>query len=137
MSAVKELLRAESDGSISFGDYTLASKTKLNGFVHQGDEYYVKTYSESTHLEKNGMFVYDSVPGTAVTHFNVTGDGVKFYVDGDKDAQITVDLSAGEEYTIYINGKAEGRMTTNASGKLSISVELGDRETPAEVEIRS
>ena len=30
MAAVKELLRAEEDGTISFGDYTLADKTKLD-----------------------------------------------------------------------------------------------------------
>ena len=29
MAAVKELLRAETDGTLSFGDYTLDSKTKL------------------------------------------------------------------------------------------------------------
>lgn len=28
MAAVKELLRAENDGSLSFGDYTLSEKTK-------------------------------------------------------------------------------------------------------------
>ena len=28
MATVKELLRAENDGTLSFGDYTLASKTK-------------------------------------------------------------------------------------------------------------
>lgn len=134
MSAVKELLRAESDGSISFGDYTLDKKTKLPGFEHKGDEYYVKTYAESTHLEKNGMFVYDSVPGTAVTGFMVTESGAEFTVEGDKDAQITLELAAGETYTIYFNEKAVGQMTTNASGKLVISVELGD--APVFVQVR-
>ena len=134
MSAVKELLRAESDGSISFGDYTLAAKTKLPGFEHKGDQYYVKTYAESTHLEKNGMFVYDSVPGTAVTAFMVTEDGAKFTVEGDKDAQITLELAAKETYTIYYDEKAVGQMTTNGSGKLVISVALG--EAPVLVEVR-
>lgn len=134
MSAVKELLRAESDGSISFGDYTLASKTKLPGFQHQGDEYYVKTYAESTHLERNGMFVYDSVPGTSVHGFKVTEKGASFTVEGSADAQITLELAAGETYTVYVNEKAVGQMTTNGSGKLSISVELG--EAPAEVVVK-
>ena len=44
MAAVKELLRAEADGTLSFGDYTLESKTKLEGFEHQGDIYKVKTF---------------------------------------------------------------------------------------------
>lgn len=29
MAAVKELLRVEADGGLSFGDYTLDSRTKL------------------------------------------------------------------------------------------------------------
>ena len=33
MAAVKELIRAEADGSISFGDYELASKTKKQDFA--------------------------------------------------------------------------------------------------------
>ena len=32
MSGVKELLRSEADGSLSFGDHTLAAKTKLADF---------------------------------------------------------------------------------------------------------
>ena len=51
MAAVKELLRAEEDGTLSFGDYTLADKTKLDGFEFQGDLYKVKTFSEITKLE--------------------------------------------------------------------------------------
>ena len=66
MPAIKELLRAEADGRLSFGDYTLTSKAKMPDFEHQGDIYYVKTFQESTRLEKNCMFVYESVPGTAV-----------------------------------------------------------------------
>ena len=69
MAVVKELLRAESDGTLSFGDYTLASKTKLEDFEFQGNLYKVKTFAEITKLEKNGMFVYESVPGTAVENF--------------------------------------------------------------------
>ena len=45
MAAVKELLRAEADGALGFGDYTLSSKTKLDGFEFQGDVYKVKTFS--------------------------------------------------------------------------------------------
>ena len=37
MAAVKELIRAEEDGSISFGDYELASKTKKQDFEYQGE----------------------------------------------------------------------------------------------------
>ena len=43
----------EENGTISFGDYTLASKTKVEGFEFQGDLYKVKTFNEITKLEKN------------------------------------------------------------------------------------
>lgn len=133
MAVVKELLRAEENGSISFGDYTLAEKTKLKNFEHKGDSYYVKTYTESTHLEKNEMFVYDSVPGTAVNGFMATDNGVAFSVEGDKDAQITLELAAETTYMVYFNDKAVDQVVTNAAGKLSMSVELG--EAPVAVKI--
>ena len=72
MTVVKELIRSELDGTLSFGDYTLDTKTKKDGFEFQGDIYKVKTFKEITKLEKNGMFVYESVPGTAVEHFEVS-----------------------------------------------------------------
>lgn len=134
MSVVKELLRAEADGTVSFGDYTLEKKAKLPDFEHKGDIYYVKTYAESTRLEKNGMFVYESVPGTAVTEFQVREDGVRFCVEGAQDAQVTLELAEETEYMIYVDDKATGKMTTNKSGKLSFSVELGDK--PVEVKIQ-
>ena len=77
MAVVKELLRAELDGTLSFGDYTLGAKTKLDGFEFQGDLYKVKTFAEITKLEKNGMFVYESVPGTAVENFKASDDMVE------------------------------------------------------------
>ena len=59
MAAVSELIRKESDGTISFGDYTLRAKSKLDNFEHCGDLYKVKTFKEITKLEKNGLFVYE------------------------------------------------------------------------------
>ena len=53
MAAVKELLRAENDGTLSFGDYTLAAKTKKDNFEFEGDIYKVKTFAEITKMEKN------------------------------------------------------------------------------------
>lgn len=63
MAVVSELIRCESDGTISFGDYSLETKSKLDNVSHQGDLYKVKTFKEITKLERNGMFVYESVPG--------------------------------------------------------------------------
>lgn len=124
MAAVKELLRVEADGTLSFGDYTLDSKTKLEDFEFQGDLYKVKTFAEITKLERNGMFLYESVPGTAVENLKVTEDTVAFKVSGNKDAQITLELEADTEYTVYIDDTNVGKMMTNLSGKLSVSTAL-------------
>lgn len=134
MSVIHELIRSESDGTISFGDYSLASKAKLENFAHAGDLYKVKTYREITKLERNGMFVYESVPGTAVTGFQATDEAVSFQVEGSEDAQITLELEAGTEYDIAINGAASGTMKTNLGGKLSVSVEMNGSE-PVTVKI--
>lgn len=91
MAIVKELLRTEEDGRLSFGDYTLASKTKLDNFEFEGDLYKVKTFSEITKLEKNGMFVYESVPGSAVENFKLT------------DTEVAFQISAPEEYSLHWN----------------------------------
>ena len=129
MAAVKDLLRAEADGTLSFGDYTLASKTKLDGFEFQGDLYKVKTFKEITKLEKNGMFVYESVPGTAVEHFKMTEDVLSFKVTGAEDAQFTVELEADSKYEVYMDDVSVDKMTTNLSGKLSISAELNENSS--------
>ena len=129
MTAVKELLRANEDGTISFGDYTLSFKTKKEGFEFEGDIYKVKTFSEITKLEKNGMFVYESVPGTAVEQFRAEESGVSFHVSGNEDAQFTLELEADSEYTVYLDDVNAGKMKTNLSGKLSVSTELQPDQT--------
>ena len=124
MTVVKELLRAESDGTLSFGDYTLGIKTKKDNYEFEGDIYKVKTFSEITKLEKNGMFVYESVPGSAVENFRETADEVSCSVSAQTDVQFTLELEPESEYEVLIDGAAAGTMKTNLSGKLSVSVEL-------------
>ena len=131
MAAVKELLRAETDGTLSFGDYTLDNKTKLDGFDFQGDIYKVKTFKEITKLEKNGMFVYESVPGTAVSHLKATENGMSFTVECPTDAQITVELEEETSYQVFVDDKEVGEMKTNLGGKLVLSVELDSTESAA------
>ena len=57
MAVVKELIRTEENGTISFGDYEKNQKSKVSDYPHQGDMYKVKTFKEITKLERNGMFV--------------------------------------------------------------------------------
>ncbi|MCR5755681.1 MAG: endosialidase, partial [Acetatifactor sp.] len=124
MAVVEELLRSERDGAISFGNHKLAKKAKVEDFKHGGDLLKVKTYNEITKLEKNGMFLYESVPGTSVIDFKETENGVEFTVEGDEDAQITVGMTDDTEYEVFVNDAAIGTMKTGLGGKLSLSVEL-------------
>ncbi|MBO6138258.1 MAG: endosialidase [Lachnospiraceae bacterium] len=133
MSAVQELIKNEENGALSFGNHTLAAKAKKEDFEHKGDLYKVKTFNEITKLEKNGLFVYESVPGTSVNDFEETADGITCLVEGDKDAQITLGLADDSEYEVFVGGNSVGRMKTNLGGKLSLSMEL---EGEGEVELK-
>lgn len=123
MAVVTELIKEE-NGALCFGNYELDSKTKFDGFEFKGDKYKVKTFNEITKLEKNGSFVYESVPGTAVHGFKAEENTVEFEVEGTEDSQITVELEAGQEYVTVIDGHSAGSVKTNLGGKLNISVEL-------------
>ena len=131
MAVISELLRSEEDGTISFGDYTLSTKAKLDNFEHQGDLYKVKTFAEITKLEKNGMFVYESVPGSTVENFKETETEVEFTVSAPEDVQFTLELEPESEYEVFIAGESAGKMGTNLSGKLSVSVELNADQSAA------
>jgi hypothetical protein len=124
MAAIKELLRAENDGTLSFGDYELNEKKKLADFEFKGNVYKVKTYKEITKLECNEMFVYESVPGTAVTGFCENDKGMSFGVEGVQDAQITLGVEEDTKYQVLLDGVNVGDIETNISGKLTFGVEL-------------
>ena len=119
-----ELIYVQDNGKLAFGDYTLAAKAKADGFEFGGDLYKVKTFQEITKLERNGMFVYESVPGTKVTGFLTEDRKVTFSVEGSDHTQITLDLEEEKEYRVLVDGINLGNMTTNIGGKLVISVDL-------------
>ena len=131
MSVVSKLIRTEADGTISFGNYELPAKSKKSDFEHDGDLYKVKTFKEITKLERNGMFVYESVPGTAVSHLKATENGMSFTVECPTDAQITVELEEETSYQVFVDDKEVGEMKTNLGGKLVLSVELDSTESAA------
>jgi len=126
MAVVEQLLCSENDGTISFGNHVLEEKAKLEDFNHGGDIYKVKTFKAMTKLEKNGMFLYESVPGTSVNHFQETEKGLEFFVQGDDEAQIIVGLEDNTEYEVFINDESVGIMNTGVSGKLNVSVDFTD-----------
>ena len=72
MAVISELIRTEENGKLSFGDYTLAAKAKLDSFEKDGDIYTTNwingvstltKYNEETgkiqrYEESVGMFGY-------------------------------------------------------------------------------
>ena len=91
MTVVEELIRVENENGLSFGDYTLNAKKKVSDFEFHGDMYKVKTYRDITKLEKNELFVYESVPGTSVFDFEETDVRTEFEVEGFEDTQMIAD----------------------------------------------
>ncbi|MGN0465019.1 MAG: endosialidase [Lachnospiraceae bacterium] len=126
MSVIQELIQTEENNTLSFGNYELAVKTKKADYEFEGDLYKIKTFKDITKLERNGLFVYESVPGTVVHNFAVTGRRVSFSVEALADAQITLELEPEKEYRVFINDTNIGKMKTNLGGKLNLSVELNE-----------
>jgi hypothetical protein len=124
----KTILRSMEDGTLEFGDHTSSHKDKVDDFEFEGDIYKVKTFHDMTKLEKNGMFVYESVPGSTVTEYHATATDVNFKVSSFEDIQITLELESNQEYEIFVNDRSVGVMLTNVSGKLTFSVELNPGE---------
>lgn len=135
MAVVSGLICKEADGTLGFGNYELSEKQKLNDFKFDGDLYKIKTFSEITKLEKNGMFAYESVPGTAVHNYKADGRNVSFTVEGPEDAEITLQVEEEKNYTVFVNGKEAGAQKSNLGGKITLSVELGDG-SEASVEVK-
>jgi len=129
MAAVDQLICEGEGGAINFGNHLLEAKKKLEDFSCFGDLYKVKTFQSMTKLEKNGMFLYESVPGTSVNGFKETDEGLSFLVEGNEDAQLTVGLKEDTEYEVFVAGESIGKMKTNLGGKLSLGVELSGSDT--------
>lgn len=124
MASIEGLIRVEDNGAISFGNYELETKQKIDNFEVDGDVYKLKTSKELTRLEKNGRLLYESIPGTMVYKFSLTEKELEFAVEGAEDAQITVELEMEQEYKIFVNNVQLGKMKSNLAGKLNISADF-------------
>ena len=124
MPIIKGLIKKEDNNTLSFGDYTLDTKTKISDFEFEGNIYKIKTFNEVTKLKKNGLLVYESEPGTVVHEFKETADLVEFSVEGPEDAQITLELEPEQAYEVFMDGNSIGEVNTNMGGKLMLSVSL-------------
>lgn len=131
MAVIKELIRSEVNGAVSFGNYKLDEKAKVDDYDHSGDLYKVKTFKTMTKLEKNGLFLYESVPGTSAINFIENENCVSFFVSGNGDTQITVGLEEDTEYEIFVEEESIAKAKTNMGGKLTFNLALNDGEEVA------
>ena len=134
MSVIKDLITVDGNNAISFGDYELDQTAKKSDFEVRGDRYKVKTFRESTRLERNDALVYESEPGTAVHDFVWNENGVSFCVECPNDCQVVLGLSDEATYRVLVDGRDTGMMDTGRGGKLVLSVEIGERGS-AKVEV--
>lgn len=133
MAVIEELIRLESDGSLSFGNYLMDTKKKVLDFEAQGDLYKVKTFKEITKLEKNGNLLFETVPGATVHSLSVNEKNVSFMLEGFEDTQVTMELEPDTVYRVLIDGTNVGSLKTNMSGKVNFSVELKGKAVAVDI----
>lgn len=124
MAVVQELIRLEENQSISFGNYLVNEKKKVIDFEVNGDLYKVKTYNEITKLEKNGKLVFESLPGTAVHHFDMKEKIVSFELEGEDDVSVTLELEGDKNYKIFIDDVQVDKVKSNLAGKVTFSADV-------------
>lgn len=123
MSVIEELIRIENDDTLSFGNYLLDSKKKVLDFELNGDIYKVKTFNEITKLEKNGILLFESVPGSTVHSLDNKNENLTFNIEGKEDVQVTVELETDQDYKLFIEEVFVGKVKSNLSGKINFSVD--------------
>lgn len=124
MAVINEIIRVNSDGTLSFGNYELSEKNKVLDFEVGGRLYKAKSFAEVTKLKRDGALVYESLPGTAVHDFKITDKEVNFKVEGLTTTQITLELQPEVEYKLIIDDVTVGNVRTTLAGKLSFSVDV-------------
>ena len=134
MAVVNEIIRAEADGTLSFGNYIVTEKQKLNDFKFGGHIYKVKTSNELTRFERDDKMLLETVPGTAIHNFKLVGENVEFFAEGNGNTQFTVGLEPETEYNIVICGELAGTSNSGISSKINFGAEL-DANTPCEIKI--
>lgn len=127
MAVITEIIRVNEDGSLSFGNYELTQKTKVLDFEVAGRFYKAKTFKEVTKLKRDGVLVYESLPGTAVHELVINDEGVSFKVEGIEATQITLELQPQTEYKIIIDEVIVDHIQTMVSGKINFSLEATDK----------
>lgn len=134
MAVIEELIRVEDNQTISFGNHLMETKKKVLDFEVDGNLYKVKTFNEITKLEKNGILLYESVPGTTVHYFAMDEKKTSFSVEGEDDAQITMELEPEKDYKIFIENVQVGKVKSSLAGKVTFSLDFGNGEQKVKIE---
>lgn len=134
MAIVKEGIRREVNNTISFGNYELSEKLKIENFELDGDLYKVRTHNLVTRFSKNGKLVLEAVPGAAVFEFKTDGEKTKFKAAGQGQTQFTLELEDDTNYDLSIDGIMIGTVKARFAGKLSFSASLNDE--PVEIKLK-
>lgn len=134
MAVIAEIIRLESDNTLSFGNYSVKEKQKVSDFEVAGDIYKVRTHNEVTRLSKNGKLLLETVPGASVHNLKVSEKLTSFLIEGFEDTQITLELEPETSYTIYVDDVNIGKEKSNLSGKISFSTELNSNIQKVKIE---
>ncbi len=134
MSVIQEIIRIEDNQTLSFGNYLANQKQKVNNFEQGGNQYNVKTYNQATRLERNGILLFEAVPGVTIHGFSLSENLVTFAAEGIGDTSVTLELEAEQSYQISIEGVQLGSMKSNLSGKINFSMELSEKPQSVTIE---
>jgi len=120
----RSLLHAHED-ALSFGDYTLQKKEKVEGFKLRDDTYNLKTHNEVTRLEKNSILLFEAVPGATVHNLAIQEHEISFSIEGLGDTSVTMQLEGDTLYRINDEkNNSIGSVKSNLSGKINFSLDL-------------
>lgn len=133
MAIISEIIRVESDNTLSFGNYEAYDKQKADNFDVNGDIYQVRTHKDVTRITKNSALLLETVPGSVIHRLNVTDRVTTFKAEGIGNTQFTLELEADTNYTVYVDDVNLGKIKSSLAGKLSFSAELN--KTPQAVKI--
>jgi len=126
MGVINKIIELKSNG-LSFGNYLIQEKQKLDDFEFNGDKYKVKTHNEITRLEKNGVMLFETVPGSTVHELIISEKNIEFSIEGFKNTEITLSLEANKNYKLKIDEIDKSVHKANSFGKFSFSMTLSDQ----------
>jgi hypothetical protein len=125
---IRDGIKTETDSTLSFGNFTVKNKVKVNDYESGGSLYNLRTHDGITKLEKNGCLLFEAVPGAACFNLAVTETRTAFSAAGQGKTQITLELEPDRQYEVTVSGEAPRKVKSNIAGKISFSVNLNKFE---------